>query len=114
MKKIFEEVQLNDGRRINVLKDILQDHLLAYVCVHLECAGRFLSCLLLVREKSLLINSLRLIDDSLETVKQIDRERDVQLFLQSSELCPDEHGKNVYDYQPKSEGRLLSSRKDQG
>eukprot|EP00474_Spongospora_subterranea_P010709 CRZ11167.1 hypothetical protein [Spongospora subterranea] len=88
MKKIFEEVHLNDGRRINVIKDILLDYLLA--------------------EKSMLVSKLNLLDESLTAVKSIDREQDVNMFLMTAkELCADDRGKIVFDFEPKSEGDML-------
>ncbi|ETO27458.1 hypothetical protein RFI_09674, partial [Reticulomyxa filosa] len=66
MSRLFRELVLADGRRIDSMKLILVDYFLA--------------------EKAKAVNCVKMLESSLEYIKAIDRERDVNEFLHRGEF----------------------------
>uniref|UniRef100_A0A6A7G6B9 PH domain-containing protein n=1 Tax=Hirondellea gigas TaxID=1518452 RepID=A0A6A7G6B9_9CRUS len=84
MSKLFREVVTADGRRIDEMKSLLLDWFLA--------------------EKALAQNHAKLIDAAISYIKGIDREKDVNSFIQSGEFILNQKGQTIFDLLPKGLG----------
>lgn len=88
MSKLFGEIITFDGRRIDEMKSILLDWFLA--------------------EKTLSVNRVKLIDTSLAYIKAIDREKDVNDFVNKGEFIVKDC-QTIFDVLPKGIGSNIAS-----
>ena len=75
MSKLFLELKVDDGRRIDAIKSILLDYLLA--------------------QKALLEHTVKFTENAIASVKAIDREKDVMEFVTHSDLLLNHSPKSV-------------------
>ena len=85
MTKLFYDLKLTDGRRVDASKIQLLDYLLA--------------------EKQLLQTQLKLTEQAIASVKLIDRERDVGEWVTEGRFIVNDQGKTVFDLIPPNDDK---------